>query len=375
MADSADAKIPIPFSVADVFDYLIPGAMLLATMTLFDYRLADASLLREQAAYTPLRDLFSTVSTPILAHKDAVLSLFFVSALAVTSYVAGHITSSFSSLFIDRVLIYKGHGYPYRQLLRFPISSRRPPKSFKSAYYRGIFFWANLTFITLLAWILMAGMMLLVLAVSFALASLAFTVVKIYISNNPWRNRAGWPEERERLKGFFVGFARLYDGLAQLYTSYTGSRDSLERPIRVAYAKYFLKHFGCKPTMMSSSNYWLTSCYVIEHSPEFAKLMMNWLRLYEFARNLSTAAYLAFMYVLVSLFMHRDVVRDTPDVGLIVAPLALFTIAFMMLGRYYYLYVCYFSKFIFRSFVYLNDLKEPHWLQQRQRRIRSRTAR
>lgn len=391
MPSDTETKVPIPFSVADIFDYLIPGATLLAAGTLYDYRLNGWIGTQFSTVTTPLFELFSTVAKPIIRADDAVLSLLLVTGLAIAAYVVGHVVSSFSSLFIDRVLIFKGHGYPYRTLLNLHRKrfDRKGPHTYHGSFYRGMFFWSNVAVLSVYAWAIFGGTWLRYIA-AFCIAAVAASIVaKLIVSNNGWRKPGSWAHglrhqliTRRRTMGLarrskrrHLGtlgwllktvnmnwiwrlYSLPYDLLANLYATYTNSQGALEPHIRELYVRHFKEHFGCNPEDVASSNYWLTSCFVIKRAPEFARMTFNWLRLYEFARNLSTAFYLAFLYCLVIQIAHRAGMRPVVDRALIIGPVTLFALSFMMLGRYYYLYVCYLSKFVFRAFVYLNCASE-----------------
>jgi hypothetical protein len=65
--------------------------------------------------------------------------------------------------------------------------------------------------------------------------------------------------------------------------------------------------------------------------------------------------YIAFLYGFTSLRMQIATLTNIDDPIIRIIPLAFFGGSIMMLVRYYYLYVLYYSKFIFRSFVYLSD--------------------
>lgn len=391
MPTESDAKVPIPFSIADIFDYLIPGATLLAAGTLYDYRLNQWLGVGFTAVTTPFFELFSTVTRPVVRHEDAVLSLLLVTGLAIGAYVTGHVVSSFSSLFIDRVLIFKGHGYPYRSLLKLHRKKfdRKGPHTYHGAFYRGVFFWSNIALLSVYSWAAFGGWTLKVNAAFWCSGVLGSILAKLVVSNNGWRKpgtyvyglRArlitkrrimGMARRSSQKKRGVVGwllnvvnmnwawriYSSPYDMLARLYASYTNSQGALEPQIREAYTTHFREQFGCNPEDLASSNYWLTSCFVIRRSPEFARMTFNWLRLYEFARNLSTAFYLAFVYCVIIQITHRSGLRPIGDKALFVGPLVLFGLSFLMLGRYYYLYVCYLSKFVFRAFIYLNRENE-----------------
>ena len=102
----------IPFSTYDVLGYIIPGVTLLGCTFLYEYWLRIHGV----RLHTPVYSLLQ-LATALERHQWAVSFLYILGGLCGT-YVVGHIVSSLSGLLIDRLFVYKGHGYPYVGLLR-----------------------------------------------------------------------------------------------------------------------------------------------------------------------------------------------------------------------------------------------------------------
>lgn len=140
------------------------------------------------------------------------------------------------------------------------------------------------------------------------------------------------------------------------------TRRSFDRAFRSRYRELFKEKFKLEPDKAESNNYWMSYLYVIQESPRFAAEIIHWQRLYSFSRNMATAFYLAFLYGLAWLLYHEGAIVDWRAEGitrLTVATYALYVISGMLLVYFYYLYVCYYSKLIFRAFVFLAQTGRP----------------
>ena len=94
--------------------------------------------------FQPLTPVLSTILGPVkqIPGDNTVYAIVYMAALLSGVYVSGHIVSSVSSFFIDRIYVAKAQGYPYETLLLLPRSSGfRKPDS--KGFYQGVFFWLN----------------------------------------------------------------------------------------------------------------------------------------------------------------------------------------------------------------------------------------
>ena len=373
-ADADISQFQVPFRVADVFGYLIPGATLLMAVGLFEYRLRLLS--PPDSVYVPVERVFTTLGANAVQQPNYLFSGLYIFAVGICAYVIGHITSSISSLFIDRMLVFKGYGYPYQHLLCIPSDDAPRMTRYYGAFYRGTFFWCNLLLVVVHLWVRLDWLTLFLLcavmfagmvvatgfkwhAVFFAKAARARAKIKDSdLAGSEDASEAPFGERKHDMsratRRWWFRYSWCYDKLGDVFTRITNTRTPLEPDVRKAYKEGFFAQFKMRPENAGSSNYWLSLCCITERSPEFQKLLMNWLRLYEFARNLSTAFYLACCYTTISIVMQRSVIRSQRDLVTLATPSLLLVLSLVMLGRYYYLYVCYYSKFLFRAFVYLS---------------------
>src|SRR5882672_280831 len=99
--------------------------------------------------------------------------------------------------------------------------------------------------------------------------------------------------------------------------------------------------------------------YVIRRSPEAATVLGRYHQLYRFSRNLSCALFLAFTYSVMWYYFSSvqepsAAMRQSNVVLLAYFPFLLIG-ALLFLLHFYYLYVCYYSKFLFRAFIFLSN--------------------
>lgn len=350
-----------PFTIYDVFGYLVPGVTLLACIYAFEE--AAKSFL---GAHAPLHSLLTRLSPA----KDApAFAQACVTIVAVVfTYVLGHAIAGLSSLCIDRILIQKGHGYPYEALLREPGEHTRHRVVCEREFYKGTFFWLNFA-----AWLFLLAALgiwprALHYAAWIAVFSLCFAIVgkqvlkKFYPRrvNKPRPVGTDWipPTRVELIVRVVKAFSAPYNLTASVIRSYLRSRD-LDGNIAQKYREFFLQRFQMKAEDAGSNNYWLPYFYVAERSPQLARTLDGWFQQYSFARNAATAFHMAFAYMVISVWTTQTVHSKTPASAtattcLLGVARLFFSLSVLMLIRYYYLYATYYSKALFRSFVYLN---------------------
>ena len=109
--------------------------------------------------------------------------------------------------------------------------------------------------------------------------------------------------------------------------------------------------------------YWITTCYLTEHTEKHSLNIKHWLTLYRSARNLS----MAFMALyLIGTIMNRVFLGH--DIHIVVRwwPVITGTLAVLLLQRYLYLYYKYYSKYIARAFV-AEALRQPEVIDKQVR--------
>jgi hypothetical protein len=297
-----------------------------------------------------------------------VYEIAFAAAILCVIYVSGHVVSSVSSFFLDRIYVAKAQGYPYETILLLPRASgpgfRRPDSR---GFYQGVFFWVNL-YLVLRFWtflfdppfirsVLRVVEIILSLAAIFKLsASIArgFTSSTIY----EWL-------ARPRLRRWLVIPAKFYlakffplpfQVISRAIEGHVRTGRAFESTMRDRYRRGFYERFGIDPLHAGSDNFWLCKMFVADRSPGFNRNLTYWLDMYTYARNLSTACYIAFLYCFCFVYLQYPghfLVDKRSLFVLASIPLGYFLMAGILAVRFRYIYVGYYNRFLYRSFIFL----------------------
>ncbi len=365
---SDSSRPSFPFTAYDVFGYLIPGSIALAITYSLELwcRHSHPKVILHTPIYSTVINLGSVDIGSTMNDKAEMgwyMGVLLLAAILIVAYSLGHIISSISSLLLDRVLIKKGHGYPYEHLLGFETEEpeRRPEKQ---AYYRMMAFYLNVIFLLLAFAPVFPGMLLgRVAAVIFGvvLSLCGSRLLALALSHSAIKKDRSNSVARRVLSGIeklLVWLAAPYSAIASTFAIFAGTRKPVNRHYRTLYLDYFYRQFGIDAKEAGTDNFWLCRYYIRSKSVAFEKQATHWEHQYAFVRNLSTALFGAALYSV--LLVRWNLTVDQTDYVLKWAPIVLFMAACLMLSRFWYLYVCYFSKFVFRGFVFLNqqDLAE-----------------
>ena len=349
----AKPKLFAPFSTADLFCYVIPGSTTLIAIFAFEMRASHASVLAGKGSdylHLPLYHAAKIISADDFS-KGFVFAAVALVTLLTLSYVTGHLVSSLSSLFLDRVLLSKGHGYPYIYHLRFRRHVR--PITYSEAYYRGAWFWLNAALASGIISRFTERSEVLWLAITCATIFGVASILKIGADARCFAARDKKLRRLPRAVQYFIlAYSFPYDGPANTFDRLTDARAPLAKEVRTAYWREFSRIYEMNPRWAGSNNYWLPYLYILQKGTPYYPLLVNWLHLYEFARNLATAFYVGSAYAAVVLALQAPWVKQLDHQVLISFPMVYAAAALILMSRYYYLYSCYYTKFIFRAFVH-----------------------
>ncbi len=350
--------IKVPFTPYDIFGYLIPGASFFIGAYLFDFLISESI---KNSDFLPIYTIFH--KSVLNLGNNFVVGTIYIIMLIISAYVLGHIIASVSSHFLDRLLIEKGHGYPLQQLLKLNQETIR--KGRISAFIRGAFFWVNVYLVIQYLGFVFNIKLFTVLAdfiinifIIYSSISLVFLIIYKW---NPEvdPNRVNWNflnfikiMYNYSLKYFFAG---PYDLFSYLYSILIRTRETFDDIFIDKYKNYFNANFNYDAEEAGTNNYWLSFLFVSEKSALSSSLINNWLFLYSFARNISTSLLMLFIYAFISLISQIDLTSMHGYIFLL--PLFYFAAYLIMLTRYYYLFKNYYTKFIIRSFVFLNEIR------------------
>lgn len=366
----------------DLLGYLAPGASFLLCILGFEHLAREVSASSVAVIHTPILSLFGDGFSSIARKDSWAVEFLVVLSCAGLAYVAGHVIASLSALALDRAYVEKGHGYPLQSLLgkvsmsgtskvsadfaraafmilnlwllagylslpNAPLANQFLPRPLTDFFPNALSPITFLFFRRVLGWLL-----LLLVAAKLALSP-------------QWARHQGqsaWIYET------FIGSCVVLvatsliktaaypaRGVTGFFSNYLHTRSPLDEETVRAYKDRLGKLLRLEPKWTSSSPYWFTVIPVRASGPAISESADNWLRLYSFARNLGTAFYLAFVYAYVwwlnfgtAIQFRSQADRDV----LFLLPLALFSAAFVMMLRFYYLYADYYTRYLVRAFVY-----------------------
>ncbi|HYJ78979.1 MAG TPA: hypothetical protein VEW03_05235 [Longimicrobiaceae bacterium] len=390
-------RLASEFTLADVLGYVVPGAAFFISIFTFEAWAAHIATAEQLRAFRlPLSTSLSVVIGEGGLQEGWFVYLLIAIMLVFVIYVGGHVIESVSVLLVDRLLVYKGYGYPYENLLvihdgpsgpdaeagwKFapagadssaPAGTDDPAESLtlSRAFYRGLFFWTNGYLVLRWIWYLLGtydgvgrwrgAVGFLALAVGVWVG--VMVVLKIALSTvRTYRRKHGGSGGREGIQTAERYLRLAYSGLWELLIGGPLSkifltRLSFDREFRTRYQTFFRQLFGLNPHTAESNNFWMSYSYVLRRSARLFGIVSHWEALFTFSRNLSTSLFLAFLYCLCWLQFHNDFLPGPLVHGgsiLVAVPGVLLGLSAILLVHFYYLYVCYYSKFLYRSFVFL----------------------
>lgn len=357
MSDQPTEKIIVPVSHYEIFGYLFPGATCILSIFLFEFW-SKNYLDKLGMIHTPIYTIFYNCSK--IEKRSWDFSLIFLVSLFIAIYISGHIIASISSLLIDRILIKRGYGYPHSFLLNPSSNPQYDDEGKLSAeFYKGAFFWINLfvIYLYLLDFVRkeFVGMSVFIekAFIGIAFSPILVFIMYIFIRWIWWKKKSKWA-----YNCLTICFSFLYEKFTKLLSEYLGTREAFTNEFILLYKKYYKATFNISAENKDTNNYWLPNFYVCLKSPEFKAKLDDWRKLYSYARNLSTAFYIAFLYCFIQIFIQSTIYMRVDKYELFVIfliPLFFFICSFIMLYRYYYLYINYYSKSIYRMFIIIKS--------------------
>jgi len=356
-----------PFGTYDIFSYVIPGATVLLGIINFEYWYHE---ILPDEGITPV---FATIIGPAqrIAGDHTIYALAYATALLSVVYVCGHLVSSISSFFLDRIYVAKAQGYPHETLLFLPRKSgfRRPDSK---GFYQGFFFWLNLylilrftSFFYSTIWLWRSLNMIETLMGIAIIIKLIASTLRSHSKWNlyRWLNKKGQRWMVDSAKFFLANvFPLPFIMLSRSIEGHVRTGRVFESELRERYLRSFAEKFKLDPLNAGSNNFWMCKMYVASRSPEFNANLSYWLDMYTYARNLSTAFYSSFLYAFAFVYLQYPFHRlaDRKSLFIIMSiPFGYLLLAGVLAVRFRYIYVGYYNSFLFRSFIFLCGVAEP----------------
>jgi hypothetical protein len=321
------SKVTMPFTAYDFFGYLVPGGSVLLCVYLFEHTLISAPYTGARVPVLHVLEMITEWLSPGMTFGKSLLAF---TCLLIMAYVVGHVVALLSALFVDRVFVTRTYGYPYERLFSKADFAKgwtlRPEKRWlgvkKQEWYAALFLFV----------VLSVGMQQFLRPWKWWMTLLAVaSPVIIGVVVIPLRR---WMQST--FSGSTVFNTEFADDFGKRFDHVMKVRYDLDEP--------------------STNIYWLAACYVLNGLERFASMLNNWLHLYSFLRNAGMAFYLAHLYMVVSIVLQPSVseaVMSSSTSTLLLLLIGYLVLAILMAFRYYYVYFLYYSKFLFRAFVYL----------------------
>jgi hypothetical protein len=348
-----------PFNSYDVFGYIIPGLSFIVACFLFDQWVTEYLYFNHAPIHSIISNFYKSNQDGF--NFDSIV--FFLVALLMI-YVIGHVVATISSFYIDRLLIRKGYQYPLHSLLKGFTKEDELPRRNKTIRSNFI--------ISVMSILLIFGLGVLNLYSHLAVKQpegiiyhIVFLVLMIlFVSSlvasfsTVWVTIFKWSSPRNFFSSIYSRFSK---GIADV----VGSSEQLDELVLSEYKDFLKNRLNINPLSTTSDIYWLSYMYLMRTSHSSISMAVNWLHLYSFARNLSTAFFLAFCYTTFSISINsHEYAQSFQSIGtfnffIAISIPALFCfLGFLFLVRFYYLYYSYYTKFIIRACAFLHTQKK-----------------
>ena len=362
-------EYPIPFSSYDFFGYLAPGIAFITLIFSFEFYMRC-----NVNGYSSFLLSFIKYVIKYQSYLIQKLGLIYQIAILIFAilliYILGHFISTLSSFFIDRILIFKSYGYPFNNLiLQSDISEVRDIKKdhdYASAnFYKATFFWINIFVVSFFINNCCIQIKIFILFKYIYYMSKFLLIILIFIKLYPYLLRIfskKWPEFIfPTTRVIIYWLSTPFNYISNFLSNYINTKRGFDDEFIKKTIQFIRINFKIKQKNINKYNtnvFWLPYMYVAKNSIIFYQLMKEWLHLYSFMRNLSTAVYFGFIYIVIQSYVNREILNYSEYTTLIYIILITFSLSILFLVRYYYLFYCYFTKFTFRAFYLLNIEEE-----------------
>jgi hypothetical protein len=368
MTSLDENKMKIPFGEMDFLAYVLPGGIMLLSIFVFEFWMF--SRLGVEAVHVPVFIAFRETAQFSVFATNWIYSALYILCVLCVAYVSGQLLAVLSAFFFERVLIGKGLGYPFEHLLNV-VRPGREHKEHSIAFYCGFFFWFNLYLLLRYVqtfwpsnwyrWALFVSEAVISLAIASKLLR-DFAVYKLPKKLNgtsleKWQPRIDW--FRTVVDTFLKHyFALPFRGLVNLLSSYVRLRDPLEARILEQYTDAFAGIFDMSPGEAGSNNYWMSRFFTGHANSRIDIEINRWRWTYKFARNISMAFYISFLYCLMSSQLQSKMIPEDKGYALAVMTGAFLFMWLLALVQYIYLYDNRYSQMVIRAFVFLSKSRK-----------------
>ena len=356
MRDEPDISLSaLPLKAYDFFGIVFPGVSVLLSAFFFEELYYASQAVGQSGPIPcclPVHWLLNEVwRSPGNASSQAAI----VAISACMIYLAGQLVSSIANFFLDRIFVFKCYGYPYQHLLLDDPKKDIFVDFFSRRLYRGSIFWLHVgAFFFVLYSIYNTHSTFIIAASMCLLVSLVAVAIHLFVPLLTKKHKMF-----QKLFRYFIKlYALVYECLMNSIHHIDKTAKPMQKDMCEKYRKFFKADFGIDPLTAESDNFWLSLLYVRQKDAQTSALIQRWHQTAIFARNMATSFYMAFGYSAVILFYEttwkKRLIHAPDNFRITFALSGLFVLAIFLVLRFYYFYVCYFSKFLFRAFVFLH---------------------
>lgn len=322
-----EAKKSIKIDSYDFFGYLVPGFLLLGAIAAAHFQIAH--------------ERYPSIFKALAESKDyyyAILTFCVVSVL-ILSYILGHAIATVASFFYERMIVRRVWGYPYERLL-YKAEDKEGSGKYKalaSAFYVSVS-------LTIFLQLQLHG---------FAIRSSSFTVYIFAIATFPialsvfaYSTCIGRP------------FARVFTFIEVRLLDIAGRGKPFPEQMKKEIERRFLKDFKISIAEAGTEVFWAVYWKVTNEFDYVRAKVDKWLVLYSFMRNVG-ASLLCSSFILCIANIYSD--------GLMIIAIhtsIILLMSLLVVARYYYLYYSYYTKSVFRAYVFLGRQSDAASLSQ-----------
>jgi hypothetical protein len=274
-------------------------------------------------------------------------------------YLAGQLVSSIANFFLDRIFVYKCYGYPYEHMLLDDQKKDVYVDYCSRRFYRGSIFWLHVAAFSFALYDIYNTELIFGI-ITIACTGIFCVAVLIHLLSQFLYKRQIKIERP--FKYFIKKYVLCYRILMNPIQHINQTAKPMQKDMCVKYKELFKHDFGIDPLTAESDNFWLSLFYVRQKDAQMSELIQRWHQTAIFARNMATSFYMAFGYSAVILWYEtawkKHFIHAPDNFRLTVALSGLFALAIFLVIRFYYFYVSYYSKCLFRAFVFLHLYKD-----------------
>jgi len=345
----------LPLKAYDFFSILFPGLSVLLAAYFFEDLYSQSQMLRNPGDGTALLPvhwlIYEIWHIPPNASVQA--AVFIISTCII--YLAGQIVSAIANFFLDRIFVYKCYGYPYEHLLLDDYKERVFVDYFSRRFYRGSIFWLHFAalFFVLHEIYPAHSILFFVASTCFLIFLIAFAARLLcqFLYRRKFKVENGF-------KYFICVYAFCYKWIVNFIQHINQTKKPLQKELSEKYKMHFKNDFGIDSDTAENDNFWLTLFYVRQKDSRLSELVLRWQQTATFTRNMAASFYMVFGYAGTVLWYecdHKGRTIVAPDnFHIAVALCGLFALAVFLVIRFYYFYVSYYSKCLFRAYVFLH---------------------